>query len=626
MTARRDGRRNGAGTDAGEHVSAVECLPVVIARTGRDLRYEWIIDPHADFPPRAAIGRRDDELADGPGIDALVALKRRVLEQGRPARQIITFDVSDGPRTYDVTATPVMDDDSRIVAVATAAQDISGQMATGEPGTDRLAGLVAASEVLPAGFGIAAADGSLTWLDRGALDVLGVATMADAPGSIDAWRDRFPLRTMDSAPLRDEEWPIARALRGDTVRDELVRFRREDGTERYVSFSAAALAAGPDNGAAFVLRDVTPHMLADEEIRQNEARLRALFASIDEGYCLAEILVDGKDRPVDYRFLEVNPRFEEMTGLAGAAGRTARELVPDLEDHWVARYAQVAIDGRTLRFEERSEAMDRWFDVFAAPAGRRRFVLVFKDVTEQHVSAERLETALAVKDEFLGLVSHELKTPLTVIFGLSRILARGSLDADTTHEVAGDLAGAAADLNELVESMLLLARLDSDEPEQLLEPVRVERIAADVLDRHRIRQPVRPYRLDVRATNSIVMVQAGWLDRVMDNLVGNAGKYCDPSVPVDVIIEGDDDEVRVRVLDSGPGIDGADAERLFEAFFRAPSAQRRAGGAGLGLAVVKRIVGLMGGRVWASPRETGGAEFGFSVPLAETDTDAGIAG
>ncbi len=125
----------------------------------------------------------------------------------------------------------------------------------------------------------------------------------------------------------------------------------------------------------------------------HDYRFRELFSAIDEGYCLCEIIVDDDGRAVDYRFLETNRVFEEMTGLVDAVGRTAYDLVPDLEPHWVATYARAALGGEHIRFEQGSDAMGRWFDVFTMPvrpAGR--FAIVFKDETE------RLRAALALAE------------------------------------------------------------------------------------------------------------------------------------------------------------------------------------------------------------------------------------
>jgi PAS domain S-box-containing protein len=128
----------------------------------------------------------------------------------------------------------------------------------------------------------------------------------------------------------------------------------------------------------------------------SEAQLRELLATIDQGYCLGEIVLDDRGDAVDYRFLEVNPQFEAMTGLVDAAGQTALELVPGLEQHWIEVYGRVALGGETLRFTNGSEALGRWFDVFAMPTEPRgRFMLVFNDVTAHKRAEDALKESQA---------------------------------------------------------------------------------------------------------------------------------------------------------------------------------------------------------------------------------------
>jgi PAS domain S-box-containing protein len=146
-----------------------------------------------------------------------------------------------------------------------------------------------------------------------------------------------------------------------------------------------------DGGLVILFRDVTEERHVVERLAEREARFRTLFSAIDEGYCLCEMILDEKGRPVDYRFLEVNPLFQTMTGLKDAAGKTAREMLPGLEAHWIETYARVGLGGETLRFEQGSEAMGRWFDVFAAPVvPRGRFALVFKDITARRATEAAL--------------------------------------------------------------------------------------------------------------------------------------------------------------------------------------------------------------------------------------------
>jgi PAS domain S-box-containing protein len=137
---------------------------------------------------------------------------------------------------------------------------------------------------------------------------------------------------------------------------------------------------------------------AEEALRRSEERYRTLFEKIDEGFCIIDVVFDRADRPTDYRFVETNPAFERMTGLEGAEGRTARELVPDLEEWWFETYGRVALTGEAVHFENHSEAMGRWFEVRASRIGgqeSRKVALVFDDTTERKRAAEERDRLLA---------------------------------------------------------------------------------------------------------------------------------------------------------------------------------------------------------------------------------------
>ncbi len=196
------------------------------------------------------------------------------------------------------------------------------------------------------------------------------------------------------------------------------RLRRRDGEFRWAIDSAAPRFAPGGEFLGYVgsVIDVTERRRAEEALRESEARFRTLFSSIDQGYCLCEIVLDDDGRPVDYRFLEANPLFETMTGLHGAVGRTALELVPDLEPSWVETYGAVALGDGPRRFEQGSEAMGRFFDVFATPVEPHgRFALVFDDVTERKRTEQALrdseaaERAARVHAELLAELGAELE-------------------------------------------------------------------------------------------------------------------------------------------------------------------------------------------------------------------------
>ena len=198
----------------------------------------------------------------------------------------------------------------------------------------------------------------------------------------------------DDAPRMQAAWE--HSIRTAEPYDIEHRIRLADGSYRWMR-SRAVPRRGPDGR---VLRwygsteDIHERRRAEEELREREERYRTLFESIDEGFCVLQVLFDGDGNPADYRFLEINPAFERLTGIsAGLAlsGKTIKELLPGLESYWVETYGRVALTGESVRFENHSEVMGRWFDVYAFRVGRtdeRKVALIFKNITHRKRAEE----------------------------------------------------------------------------------------------------------------------------------------------------------------------------------------------------------------------------------------------
>lgn len=170
-------------------------------------------------------------------------------------------------------------------------------------------------------------------------------------------------------------------------------------------------------------REVLERSRALRRQADSESRYRALFDSIDQGFFICEIYVDSRGRPNDYRFLEVNQVFEKLTGLREAQGRTASEMVPDLEPYWFEIYGRVGLTGEPKRFQEHSEAMGRWFDVYAFRLGgeeSRKVAVLFSNITEQkRAEAERDELLreLELERSRLAQVFHEAPAAIATLRG-----------------------------------------------------------------------------------------------------------------------------------------------------------------------------------------------------------------
>ena len=179
------------------------------------------------------------------------------------------------------------------------------------------------------------------------------------------------------------------------------RVRRVDGTLGWTKSRAVPLL---DADGAIVewfgtASDVTETRRAQQRLIESEERYRSLFNSIDEGYCIIEMIFDAAGKAVDYRFLEVNPAFAKLTGLDHTVGRCVREFAPQYEEHWFITYGQVALTGEAVRFVHDTNSLgNRCFDVYALKVGgpdSRKVGVLFANITERR----RAEAALRASEE-----------------------------------------------------------------------------------------------------------------------------------------------------------------------------------------------------------------------------------
>jgi two-component system sensor histidine kinase KdpD len=222
------------------------------------------------------------------------------------------------------------------------------------------------------------------------------------------------------------------------------------------------------------------------------------------------------------------------------------------------------------------------------------------------------------------MLSHELRTPVTAIYGGSQVLRRENVDEATRQEIIVDIISESERLERLVENLLVLARAERHVVVAGQDPVLIRPILTRVVAEKRRRWPGSVLEVEVEPGLPPVTSDDASVELVVRNLISNALKYGPAGGTVTISAVRAGDVVEVRVTDEGDGIDAKDADRLFDLFYRTDDARRHAQGAGIGLYVVRALVESAGGRVWAVNRLTGGAEFGFVLPLF-VDADDGPA-
>ena len=405
---------------------------------------------------------------------------------------------------------------------------------------------------------------------------------------------------------------------------------RKDGTEVAIEISLSPLETEEGVLVSSAIRDISERRRSEEALRESQERYRTLFNSIDDGFCIIEMIYGEGGKAVDYRFLEVNPSFARQTGLADARGKTMRELAPLHEEHWFEIYGRIAATGEPLRFQNRAEQLNRWYDVYAFRFGRpenRQVAILFNDITERRLGeteirrlnaqleqrAVQLEAANRELEAFSYSVSHDLRAPLRAIDGFSEALLEESgerLDENGKRYLGRVRAGAQR-MAQLIDELLSLSRISQKPLDR--SNVDLSEIAADVFTALARAEPDRQVAFAVPAQ---VRADAdeGLIRVVLENLIGNAWKFTSKreGARIEFGVRNDNGKPEYFVRDNGTGFDMAYAGKLFGAFQRLHS-EREFPGTGIGLATVARIVRRHGGDIRAEGRVGEGATFWFTL-------------
>ncbi|WP_295242687.1 PAS domain S-box protein [uncultured Brevundimonas sp.] len=207
--------------------------------------------------------------------------------------------------------------------------------------------------------------------------------------------------------LLDQVYRSGEAHRADSA---LYAVQAEPGGEvvdRYVDFVFQPLKADGRVWGVFIQgMDVSDRHRADQALALSEARYGALFAAMATGFCVIEMKFDAADRPVDYRIVEGNKAFEEMTGLVDPYGKWVSEIAPGLEQHWFDLYGGVARTGEPVRFENPADIFGRWYDVQALRIGQPgawQVAILFNNITERKQSETRQNALLELNDAIRDL-------------------------------------------------------------------------------------------------------------------------------------------------------------------------------------------------------------------------------
>ncbi|MEG4453686.1 PAS domain-containing protein [Microcoleus sp. N9_A1] len=377
--------------------------PIGLCFVDTQLRFVRINDRLAEIngiPTAAHIGKTLREILPEMADD-LEPLYRQVIETKIPIAQIEVRGKNaaqpGADRVWLLSLYPLSAQDDRLLGVNGTVLEITDRQASkkeiqrlNQELEGRVNELQSILDAVPIGITIADdAQCKVIRANRFAQSMLGLPPDVNVSATGEQ-AEILPFRQLSNGvEIPPEELPMQRAVAtAAEVRDVEIQMVRADGMALDWLVNAVPLfdAQGAVRGCVAAFVDISARKQAEEALRRSEERYRTLFESLDEGFCVIEMLFDDNDKPIDYRFLEVNPAFERQTGLVEATGKTARELIPGLEDYWFEIYGKVALTGEPVRFEHGSEVMNRWFEIsaFRTPEPHSsKVAILFQEITNR---------------------------------------------------------------------------------------------------------------------------------------------------------------------------------------------------------------------------------------------------
>jgi PAS domain S-box-containing protein len=361
---------------------------------------------------------------------------------------------------------------------------------------------------------------------------------------------------------------------------------------------------------------IKPYDLMFRNLKQREEQYRDLYEEAPDAYfsCGADGIIKRANRSAT-----------ELLGYSREelVGRPVADLYADTPSGKATAEGVFRrfLDGEEIRDQElearRSDGSSVWVSLSVRPIRDKEGQVVASrsimvDITEQ----KKLDQ---LKDDFIGLVSHELRSPMTVITGaINTVLTEAErLSPEETHQLLKDAAAESETLSNLLSNLLELSRVQAQRLVLHSEAIDVKKIVQEAVDK--IKRQSATHKFVINLPRRLPPVEADplRLERILYNLLENAVKYSPPGGEVRVSAKPEGEQLVIGVSDEGIGISPADQEKLFSPFQRLEKRPSGVRGVGLGLMVCRRLVEAHGGNIWVESEPGHGSTFFFTMPLSQ---------
>lgn len=348
-----------------------------------------------------------------------------------------------------------------------------------------------------------------------------------------------------------------------------------------------------------------------QQIILSEHRYRALFESIDDAFMVIDFIHDENGRPVNYTFINTNPAFERQSGLTNVIGKTILEIMPDIETIWIETYGNVSVKKQPVQFEQYNEGTQKYYEVFASPVKEcpGQVVVVFRDVTDKKREIE-------MKNNFLSLTSHELKTPLTSIYTYFQLAQRmnNAKQYDKASLMMEKAGNHLVKMTSIINSFLELSRLEESSASLYQTCFDIGALTETCLREARLQYTNHRFYIHTEGP-AFVCGDYEKLTQVIQHIISNAVKYSERNTVISVCCKTSGDRVRISIEDQGIGIAETAREEIFKKFYRVhDNPVTGVSGFGLGLYLSNEILKLHRTKLEVNSMVNRGSVFHFSLP------------
>ncbi|HLP71873.1 MAG TPA: PAS domain-containing sensor histidine kinase [Bacteroidales bacterium] len=489
-------------------------------------------------------------------------------------------------------------------------------------------------ENLNSGVALIDKEGRFTAYNKKFLNLFGLSEESTISNVNDQnWAD-WQVYGEDLKLLHVNDHPVRKAaLTGKPVKNQLVGVRLPSGNNIiWMLVSAQPLfdRKGNIDKTICTYLDVTEHKLADAALRRSEQRYRQLFNSMSEILQVLELIHDAKGNVIDYIYRDVNPAFEQLTGMEREQllNKRVTEVFGNINMQWLEIFGNVYESGVPVRFESYGHIFKKYYELFVWKTVEDKIAVIFTDITERKAdeqalleSENRLKELNATKDKLFSIISHDLKSPFSGIIGFSELLLRKLKEDETgsAQEYAAIILDSSWQAMDLLNNLIEWSRLQTGRMSFNPESLDIIALIHEVKDLLYATSNHKSVDISVSLSdapaNLRVMADRAMISSVLRNLISNAIKFSYQGGRIFINVSKMNEEIVVGVRDEGTGMDKETSGKILASeSFATKRGTKNESGTGLGLVIAREFISKHGGEMCVESEPGKGSTFVFTLP------------